>query len=58
MIFFIRKSAKPDKPYITLEIDMREQRIRQLYGFGDASPPSEVRRFANEFLRRLTPVNI
>ena len=55
MVFFVRQAAEPDKSFYTLEIDMRELRIRQLYGFGGHSPPGEVRRFADEFLRRLRP---
>ena len=55
MVFFVRQITEPDKPYFTMEIDMRELRIRQLYGFGDCSPSSDVRKFANEFLNRLKP---
>jgi hypothetical protein len=57
MVFFVRRADEPDKPYFTIEIDMRELRIRQLYGFGGHSPPAEVRKFAGEFLRRLQPEN-
>jgi len=55
MIFFIRHITEPTKSFVTMEIDMRELRIRQLYGFGGCSPPTEVRSFANEFLRGLQP---
>jgi len=55
MIFFIRRAAEPEKSFVTMEIDMRELRIRQLYGFGGTSPTPDVRRFANDFLRRLSP---
>ncbi|TCX51967.1 MULTISPECIES: PcfJ domain-containing protein [unclassified Dehalobacter] len=55
MIFFVRQAAEREKPYFTMEIDMRELKIRQLYGFGDCTPPPEVRQFANEFLRKLKP---
>jgi len=53
MIFFIRRAKDPEKPFITAEIDMKELKILQLYGFGDRSAPPEVRKFANEFLRTL-----
>lgn len=57
MIFFIRKVTEPTKPFFTMEIDMKQLRILQLYGFGDCSAPEEVRKFANEFLRKLNPNN-
>lgn len=55
MIFFIRHTAEPDKPYFTMELDMKRLIILQLYGFGDCTAPAEVRKFANEFLKRLKP---
>ena len=55
MVFFIRQITEPEKSFFTMEIDMRELRIRQLYGFGGCSPSVDVRKFANEFLRRLQP---
>jgi len=56
MVFFIRHIEAPSKPFYTMEIDMWSLKILQLYGFGDCSAPSEVRKFANEFLHRLSPV--
>lgn len=55
MIFFIRKVEDPEKPFFTMEIDMKTLYIRQLYGFGDCSAPPEVRKFANDFLKKLKP---
>jgi len=55
MVFFVRRAEAPDKPFYTLEIDMRALRIMQLYGFGDSSATAEVRKFANAFLHRLQP---
>jgi hypothetical protein len=57
MIFFVRQANEPEKPFFTAEIDMRELKILQLYGFGDRSAPHEVRKFANEFLRTLKPIS-
>ena len=51
MIFFIRKAALPDKPFVTCEIDMRTGMVLQCYGFGDSVPPKEVKRFAKDFAR-------
>ncbi|WP_018305437.1 PcfJ domain-containing protein [Desulfitobacterium hafniense] len=50
MIFFVRKITEPQKPFVTMEVDMQELRIRQLYGYGDKLKNSNVRAFANEFL--------
>jgi len=55
MVFFVRRAAEREKPYFTMEIDMRELKIKQLYGFGDCSAPPEVRQFANKFLQKLKP---
>lgn len=53
MIFFIRHVGQPEKPFYTMEIDMEKQIILQLYGFGDRTAPSDVRKFANSFLKVL-----
>lgn len=50
MIFFIRKAAEPGKPFFTMELDMLEHRILQLYGFGDCNAPKEVREFVGKFV--------
>jgi hypothetical protein len=55
MIFFVRAVAEPEKPFFTMEVDMRELKIRQIYGYAHRNPPTAVRKFANEFLRRLKP---
>jgi len=53
MIFFVRKSDRPNKPFFTLEVNMDTYKINQLYGFGDCSAPKEVRRFAEAFVKKL-----
>jgi hypothetical protein len=55
MIFFVRKIKEPKKPFFTLEIDMRELKIRQLHGYCHCAPTADVKRFVGEFLRRLKP---
>lgn len=55
MIFFVRKANDPKKPFFTMEVDMIDYHIVQLYGFGDCSAPKEVRRFAEAYVRRLRP---
>ena len=55
MVFFIRKAEAPEVPYFTMEVDMQRIRILQLYGYHDCIAPPEVRKFANQFLRRIKP---
>lgn len=57
MIFFVRKSTAPDKPFFTMEVGMSDYRIKQLYGFGDCSAPKEVRAFAESFVKKLASGN-
>ena len=55
MIFFVRKISNRAKPFFTMEVDMTDFRICQLYGFGDCSAPPEVRKFAEAFVKKLAP---
>lgn len=57
MIFFVRKSNDPEKPFFTMEVGMSDYRIKQLYGFGDCSAPKEVRAFAESFVKKLASGN-
>lgn len=54
LIVFVRRADAPDKPYFTMEVDMRSRRIVQLHGKGNCSAPKEVRKFAEAFARKLT----
>lgn len=49
MIFFIRKTDKPDEPYYTSEINMTSFVVLQCYGFGDKIAPKKIKDFINEF---------
>lgn len=49
MIFFIRRTDKPDTAYFTAEIDMVTFKVLQLYGYGDRLPSNSVRQFTKEF---------
>lgn len=51
MIFFVRKKDDPGKPFFTMEMDVTNGKIVQLYGFGDCSAPKDVRAFADAFSR-------
>ncbi len=53
-ILFMRKVEKPDKPYYTLEIDPKDNRILQYYGKNDKKPDKEiVDDFLNKWKRHL-----
>ena len=58
LIFFVRNISARAKPFFTMEVDMTEFRICQLYGFGDCSAPPEVRKFAEAFVKKLAPANV
>lgn len=53
LIFFIRKSSEPDKPYYTMELNMENLRIMQLYGYKDKGAPKEVRAFADSMVQAM-----
>jgi len=53
MIFFVRKVEEPEKPFFTMELDMEEFRIKQLYGYCQCIPTMAVKKFADDFVSRL-----
>lgn len=58
MIFFVREIKNRQKPFFTMEVDMADYRICQLYGFGDCSAPPDVRKFAEAFVKKLSPETV
>ena len=58
LIFFVREITNRAKPFFTMEVDMTDYRICQLYGFGDCSAPKEVRQFAEAFVKKLAPAKV
>ena len=58
LIFFVRKISNRAKPFFTMEVDMTDFRICQLYGFGDCSAPEDVRKFAEAFVKKLAPARV
>lgn len=58
LIFFVREISNRAKPFFTMEVDMTDYRICQLYGFGDCSAPPDVRKFAEAFVKKLAPVKV
>lgn len=58
LIFFVREIKNRKKPFFTMEVDMADYHICQLYGFGDCSAPDNVRKFAEAFVKKLAPVKV
>ena len=58
LIFFVREIKNRAKPFFTMEVDMTDFRICQLYGFGDCSAPDNVRKFAEAFVKKLAPAKV
>ena len=52
-IVFIRESDEPDKPFYTMEYDLHEKRIRQLYGKGNKSATPPVKKFAESYIKQI-----
>ena len=55
MIFFIRKTETPDKPFFTVEINVLKRVIVQLYGDHDCKAPKEIKDFAEQFIKHIEP---
>lgn len=49
-ILFLRKKEEPEKPYYTVEIDMKDDKILQWYSEFNRQPDrEEISRFLNEY---------
>lgn len=53
MIFFIRRTENRGKPFFTMEVDMKDYKILQLYGYADCKARNYVQRFAEGFVNAL-----
>lgn len=53
LIFFVRKVSEPEKPFYTMELQMENLLILQLYGYRDKGAPKEVRAFAESMVRAM-----
>ena len=52
-IFFIRRAAKPDEPWYTLELDEKTLRVKQNRGKGNCERTKDVQRFEERWLKWL-----
>lgn len=53
MVFFVRKKEDCSQPFFTLQIDMINMKILQVYGKANKQPPADVQSFINSFLNKL-----
>lgn len=53
MIVFIRDAADPDRPWFTMELQIKNFVIVQLYGYSNRIAPSNVSAFAKRFVNTL-----
>lgn len=49
LIFFVRETAKPDKPFVTIEYSPKKQKVLQCYGYNDIPPADDVKKFVHNF---------
>ena len=53
-ILFLRQQEAPEIPYITVEIDAKQHRIRQWYGAHDKKPDEQrMQKWLNDYIDRL-----
>jgi len=52
-IVFVREVGQVDKPYYTMEYDLHDRRIRQLYGKGNKAATPKVRQFAESYIKQI-----
>jgi len=50
LILFIRRLDNIDKPFVTMEYSLIDNKILQLYGYGDSKPDDEVVKFSQHWL--------
>ena len=53
-IAFLRKTGHIKTPYVTLEYDLKERRLRQCYGDHDSKPDEVTQAFANAWAEMVT----
>ena len=49
-IFFIRRADAPDKPWFTLQVELKTVKELQNHGMRNCSPTKEVQEFVNRWL--------
>ena len=52
-IAFLRHTDKIKKPFVTIEFETKSNKIVQIYGYHDSTPPEDVLKFAKAWERRV-----
>ena len=47
LIMFCRKNSEPDTPFVTIEYDLAQNKIRQCYGDHNSKPGDDIMIFIN-----------
>lgn len=50
VIMFVRQESNPTMPYVTIEFDLKDLRLKQSYGKSNSTPTTEVITFVNEWV--------
>lgn len=48
LVFFVREKNQPDKPFVTVEYSLHQNKILQCYGYNDSRPNEKVLDFVNQ----------
>lgn len=56
IIAFLRKTAKPEEPFVTIEYLLSTKRISQVYADNDSKPDAEVLEFAYAWGKHVTEI--
>lgn len=52
-IAFVRKSKKPDVPFVTVEYGIQDKKVLQCYGYHDSKPEQEVIDFVDDWGKKV-----
>lgn len=52
-IAFVRKSKKPDVPFVTVEYGIQDKKVLQCYGYKDSKPQQEVIDFVDDWGKKV-----
>ncbi|MCR5723434.1 MAG: PcfJ domain-containing protein, partial [Lachnospiraceae bacterium] len=53
IILFVRRLSKPNKPYVTIEVDPIDKKLGQISAMGNATPKMEVLDFLDRFKKKV-----
>lgn len=56
IIMFLRKADNIDTPFVTIEYDLRHNRLNQAHGEKNSNPPPDAMEFINEWLEKMKEI--